>query len=63
MSIYSDPVAVQITRLELKANEARIARLCAIALKQITRPTVPTTSGSAASVGERTGRFIPFEEA
>ena len=27
------------------------------------RPTVPTTSGSAASVGERTGRFQPFEEA
>ena len=27
------------------------------------RPTVPTATSSAASAGERTGRFIPFEEA
>jgi len=62
MNVFLDPVDVRITRLESKAIEARNARRCAIARKQITCPTEPTTYGSAASVGERTGRFIPFEE-
>lgn len=63
MTLFFDPVDVRITRLEADSISARNARLCAIALRQITRPTEPTSTPSAASVGERTGRFQPFTEA